>query len=159
MISDPDTKALEARLREIVGSSCSHDMGFDRELGPMGCDLEFEGKGGCFCAGMVPIMREAADTIAALHRENSELRAADRDHLAAKQGMEARLTARAEAAEAEASTLRQILSECASAIGNGAFAEPRCSLEFLAHIPEEIRLHFATLQKKLERAESTSPSD
>lgn len=43
-----------------------------------------------------------------------------------------------EAAAVEIERLRQILSECASAIGAGAFAAPSCSLDFLASIPREI---------------------
>jgi len=36
--------------------------------------------------------------------------------------------------------LREIISECASALGNGAVAAPSCSIEFLAKVPEEIRM-------------------
>lgn len=37
--------------RDVV-RGCQHDMGFDRELGPVGCDLDAEGRGGCVCAGI-----------------------------------------------------------------------------------------------------------
>lgn len=41
-------------------------------------------------------------------------------------------------ARAEVERLRQIVSACASAIGNGSFASPECSLEFMSGIPAEI---------------------
>lgn len=42
------------------------------------------------------------------------------------------------AKDAEIGRLRQIVSDCASAIGNGAFAKPECSLKFMERIPVEI---------------------
>lgn len=41
--------------------------------------------------------------------------------------------------ESECAELRKILSQCTQALGTGAFASSACSLEFLRHIPEEIR--------------------
>lgn len=41
---------------------------------------------------------------------------------------------------AENTKLRSILSECAFAIGNGAFVGPNCTLEFMALLPNEIKL-------------------
>jgi len=44
---------------------------------------------------------------------------------------------------AEIAALRSIISNCASAIGNGAICSPEASLEFMAMIPSEIRLAMA----------------
>lgn len=44
---------------------------------------------------------------------------------------------------AEIAALRTIISDCASAIGNGAFCSPEASIEFMAKIPGEIRLAMA----------------
>lgn len=38
----------------------------------------------------------------------------------------------------ETESLRKIVSECTAAIGNGSFADPGCSLEFMARVPAEI---------------------
>lgn len=54
---------------------------------------------------------------------------------------------------AENAALRQIISYCASAIGNGAFASPDCSVEFMQGIPNEMRLHSSALKERLERVE------
>ena len=43
-----------------------------------------------------------------------------------------------DAARNESKRLRQIVSSCAAAIGNGSFASPECSLEFMSKIPAEI---------------------
>jgi hypothetical protein len=42
--------------------------------------------------------------------------------------------------------LRQIVSECASAIGNGSFASPECSIEFMSKIPAEIAFEVGRLK-------------
>ena len=47
--------------------------------------------------------------------------------------------------------LKKILSDCASAIGNGSFASDDSSIEFLSHLPTEIRAEITKL--KTERAE------
>src|SRR5690606_21802007 len=52
------------RLEVIASGSCEHWLGFDREIGPLGCALEL--KGGCMCAGIVPAAREAAALIRSL---------------------------------------------------------------------------------------------
>lgn len=54
----------------------------------------------------------AAALIERLSVERDELRAADRDHLAATRGMEKRLTKRAEAAEKERDALKQMYEDC-----------------------------------------------
>jgi hypothetical protein len=43
------------------------------------------------------------------------------------------------ARDAEIDRLREIISQCADAIGNGAFVSPNCSLEFMSLLPGEIR--------------------
>jgi len=60
-----DIAALVERLRELsCHGGCPHDMGFDREMGPLGCALEL--KGGCLCAAYVPAVREATSALEAL---------------------------------------------------------------------------------------------
>jgi hypothetical protein len=49
--------------------------------------------------------------------------------------------------------LRMLLCEVLKALGNGSGASPECSLDFLASIPEEVRLEVARL-----RAASPSPT-
>ena len=44
--------------------------------------------------------------------------------------------------EEENRRLRDIVSECAAALPNGAYCAPTCSLEFMAMVPNEIRLVF-----------------
>lgn len=44
--------------------------------------------------------------------------------------------------------LRQIISDAAQAIGNGAFIAPTCSIEFMSGLPKEIRLHIASITTK-----------
>lgn len=66
--------ALVERLRAIADVRCSHDMGFDRETGPIGCDLQLSG-GECLCAGIIPSVREAADALTALRGELEEAKA------------------------------------------------------------------------------------
>lgn len=51
-------------------------------------------------------------------------------------------------AAAENAALRQIISDAAQAIGNGAFISPTCSIEFMSGLPNEIRLHVASLKSK-----------
>jgi len=51
-----------------------------------------------------------------------------------------RILSTIEAGPGEALRLREIISECAAALGNGAAIAPSCSLEFMANLPEEIRL-------------------
>ena len=43
--------------------------------------------------------------------------------------------------------LRKIISECASAIGNGSFCGPEASVGFMSGIPEEIKLVVNSLKK------------
>jgi Lar family restriction alleviation protein len=64
------------------------------------------------------------------------------------QQIKARLTA----SEAEATSLRTIVSECAKALGNGAYIAPTCTIEFMGNLPEEIRLVVADLRRKVEEA-------
>lgn len=64
------------------------------------------------------------------------------------------LTARAEAAEADNRRLREIVSQCASALGNGAVAQTACSLEFLAEVPNEVRLVADELRRERDAAEA-----
>lgn len=45
---------------------------------------------------------------------------------------------------AENARLRQIISECAAALGNGSGISPECSVEFMGHLPEEIRAVIAS---------------
>lgn len=70
-----DTGGLVERLNYLAGLSCPHDGGFDRERGPIGCDLEADGKGGCFCAGLIPPIRKAATALieARSRAESAEL--------------------------------------------------------------------------------------
>jgi hypothetical protein len=51
--------------------------------------------------------------------------------------------ARIAALEAECLALRRIVVASVEAIGNGAFCSETSSLEFLSHVPDEIRLAFA----------------
>jgi hypothetical protein len=55
--------------------------------------------------------------------------------------------------EAEATSLRSIIGECAKALGNGAYIAPTCTVEFMGNLPEEIRLLVADLRRKLEERE------
>jgi len=50
-----------------------------------------------------------------------------------------------EAGPGEPMRLREIISECATALGNGAAIAPSCSIEFMAKLPEEIRLAVSRL--------------
>ena len=54
----------------------------------------------------------------------------------------------------EIQQLRKILSYCASAIGNGAFASEESSIEFLGMIPDEIRAEIAALKRRIAALES-----
>jgi hypothetical protein len=47
--------------------------------------------------------------------------------------------------EVENKRLRQIISDCASALPNGAFISPECSVAFMERLPVEIRACFARL--------------
>lgn len=47
--------------------------------------------------------------------------------------------------DADLARLRVVISECASALGNGAHVDPRCTIEFMEMLPQEIRLHVAAL--------------
>lgn len=38
----------------------------------------------------------------------------------------------------ENTRLRQIISTCAASIGNGAHIDPKCSVEFMSELPNEI---------------------
>jgi hypothetical protein len=48
----------------------------------------------------------------------------------------------------ENAELRRILSEACEAIGNASRMSETCSVEFMAYLPEEIRLHVASLKRK-----------
>lgn len=50
------------------------------------------------------------------------------------------------ALEAENDRLRKIVSECATALGNGAYVGPECTIEFMGELPREIALHVAALR-------------
>jgi len=52
--------------------------------------------------------------------------------------------ARIIAVEAERDKLRQIISDCAKALTNGAFIAPSASVEFMALLPSEIAAAWAT---------------
>lgn len=49
-------------------------------------------------------------------------------------------------AAAENAALRQIISDAAAAIGNGAFIASTCSIEFMSGLPNEIRLYLASIK-------------
>lgn len=51
-----EAKRLAAKA---VHSRCAHDLGFDRELGPLGCNLGDQ----CFCAGAVLAIRDIEDDL------------------------------------------------------------------------------------------------
>jgi len=40
-----------------LSRGCQHDLGFDREHGPLGCALDAEGRGWCMCAGLYAAIR------------------------------------------------------------------------------------------------------
>jgi hypothetical protein len=48
--------------------------------------------------------------------------------------------------------LRQIISDCATALGNGAAMLPTATVDFMGCLPDEIRLHVAKLS-------ATQPSE
>ena len=48
---------------------------------------------------------------------------------------------------AENAKCRAIISECAAALGNGAVVSPECTVDFMAHVPNEIRLYVAKLKE------------
>lgn len=50
-------KALAVALSEM--RRCTHDGGFDREIGPIGCDLADK----CVCIGVYPIVASACDLL------------------------------------------------------------------------------------------------
>lgn len=77
-----DELVLIADVRSLLGS-CGHDMGFDRELGPMGCRLDAEGGGGCVCAGIAAGLARLAANPASDPDAMNERRAADDTRLAA----------------------------------------------------------------------------
>lgn len=96
---------LIKRLKIIAAHRCSNDLGFDTEIGPLGCALEAHPGGSCFCAQVIPTVREAASSIASLSERLAEVRAqSDRfcdKYLAALK--------RAEAAEAKLAEAREII--------------------------------------------------
>ena len=53
-LRDELAKALEEV--QAAMKSCEHDGGFDREIGPIGCDLGDK----CVCAGVYPLATRAA---------------------------------------------------------------------------------------------------
>ncbi len=67
---------------------------------------------------------------------------------------------RDDAREGAATRLRRVVSECASAIGNGAVVSPDCSVDFMAHVPAEIAARVGRLTRERDewraRAEWTS---
>lgn len=44
--------------------------------------------------------------------------------------------------------LRKIISDCANALGNGAFIDEKASIDFMEELPKEISLVLADLRKK-----------
>lgn len=59
---------------------------------------------------------------------------------------------------AENETLRQIVSDVCTALGNGAVCAPDCSLAFMGHVPEEVRLVVQGLRSRAEAAEAERTS-
>jgi outer membrane murein-binding lipoprotein Lpp len=175
----PDTREVIAWLRGELCKSldrCRYDMGFDNEQGPIGCRLDGVDGATCHCravgclmlAGEIPHdtpgPRDA--TIARLSAELEDMRETAEglekhaDQLSADLGAprealekfaEAEARDREPQVWAENTKLRQILSECATAIGNGARASPECSIEFLSWIPGEIAAERKRLNEQLER--------
>lgn len=50
----------------------------------------------------------------------------------------------------ERDRLRKVVSDCAAALGNGAFISTTCSLEFMEQLPKEISLVVTGLRADLE---------
>lgn len=67
MSETPD--GIAERAAAIVAHRCPHEMGYDRELGPMGCALELQDGGECFCAAVIPTVRDLAAEITALRAQ------------------------------------------------------------------------------------------
>lgn len=57
----------------------------------------------------------------------------------------------------ECEKLRQIISDCASALPNGAHIDPACSLEFMQSLPNEIALVVTSLQRTEEKEVDECP--
>lgn len=94
-----------------------------------------------------PIQREAADHIEQQAAEIERLRAGG---CARDQGL-TQFCAEAAKFAAENAKLRQIVSDSAGAIGNGAAIAPEASLEFMGYLPEEIGLVAARKDAEIER--------
>lgn len=56
--------------------------------------------------------------------------------------------------EAENAKLREIVSKVATNIGNGAFCDPSCSLEFMESVAEEVRLETTALRQQIAALEA-----
>jgi len=54
----------------------------------------------------------------------------------------------------EIERLRNVVSKCAAALGNGASVSPSCSVEFMEEVPKEISLVVAALTARAEAAEA-----
>jgi hypothetical protein len=92
------------------------------------------------------IMANAATEIASLRRELAELR---EDKRIVDELLDAAVEQRDEA-RSENATLREIISESAAAIGNGAAIAPQCSVEFMQGLPREIALCTSRLTAPLQ---------
>ncbi len=98
----------------------------------------------------IDAMRKAADALTRIAAERDEAVAvrADRNQTIMRlHCQEADLQGAVRAAERERDTLkaeverlREIVSQCAAALPNGAFIAPTASLEFMGHLPNEIAL-------------------
>jgi hypothetical protein len=53
--------------------------------------------------------------------------------------------------------LRSIISDCAKALGNGAYIAPSCTVEFMSKLPEEIRLVVADLRRAALQHQASLP--
>lgn len=73
-------------------------------------------------------------------------------HISAEDALEAAAT-QLEAMQAEIATLRQIVSDCATALDSGAMIRADATLEFMGYLPDEIRLR---VQKRPARSDNHS---
>ena len=76
------------------------------------------------------------------HAEGAEHRGHDTEDCAAQRVLSS-IAAALDEVFADASRLRAIVSECAAAIGNGAFCSPHASVEFMESVPKEIAIERA----------------
>ncbi|WP_104662809.1 hypothetical protein [Ensifer adhaerens] len=64
-------KAATSALEKICDTRCPHDMGFDREIGPLGCSLGDK----CVCVGLCTIASRALQEITTKALEGQEFQA------------------------------------------------------------------------------------